>query len=224
MGSERLPLAIENARLREEVGRSAVAAERTRLARELHDAVTQTLFSTSLIAEVLPRIWQRDPEEGMNRVGELRELTRGALAEMRTLLLELRPTALLEAKLGDLLHQLADAATGRARIPVSVFVEGEGILLSDVQIAFYRIAQESLNNIAKHSGASRASVKLYQTAESLSLEIEDNGRGFDLENIPSNHLGLNIMRERAEAIGAKLEIGAKKGKYTRIKATWDRSG
>ena len=121
-----------------------MAAERTRLARELHDAVTQTLFSTSLIAEVLPKIWQRDPKEGMNRAGELRELTRGALAEMRTLLLELRPTALLEAKLGDLLHQLADAVTGRARIPVSVSVDGEGTLPADAQIALYRFAQEAL--------------------------------------------------------------------------------
>ena len=222
--ADQAALAIENARLREDVGRSAVAAERTRLARELHDAVTQTLFSTSLIAEVLPKIWQRDPEEGMNRIGELRELTRGALAEMRTLLLELRPTALLEAKLGDLLHQLADAVTGRARIPVSVAVEGEGSLPADVQIAFYRIAQESLNNVAKHSGASRARVKLCQTTESLSLEIEDDGRGFDPENVPSDHLGLNIMRERAEAIGAKIEIVTEKGKYTRVNAIWHRPG
>lgn len=222
--ADQAALAIENARLREEVGRSAAAAERTRLARELHDAVTQTLFSTSLIAEVLPRIWQRDPEEGMNRAGELRELTRGALAEMRTLLLELRPTALLEAKLGDLLHQLADAVTGRARIPVSVTVDGEGTLPADAKIALYRIAQESLNNVAKHSGASQASVKLYQTAERLILEIEDDGRGFDPENIPSNHLGLNIMRERAESIGARIEIVTGKGKHTRINTIWERSG
>lgn len=224
--ADQAALAIENARLREEVGRSAVAAERTRLARELHDAVTQTLFSTSLIADVLPKIWERDPEEGLNRVGELRELTRGALAEMRTLLLELRPTALLEAKLGDLLHQLADAVTGRARIPVSVAVEGAGTgtLPADVQIALYRIAQESLNNVAKHSGASHARVKLCQTDESLSLEIEDNGQGFDPENIPSNHLGLNIMRERAESIGGKIEISTVQGSYTRINAHWHRPG
>jgi len=221
--ADQAALAIENARLREEVGRSAAAAERTRLARELHDAVTQTLFSTSLIADVLPRIWERDPEEGMNRVGELRELTRGALAEMRTLLLELRPSALLEANLGDLLHQLADAVTGRARIPVSVAVDGVGTLPADVQIALYRIAQESLNNVAKHSGASYARVKLCQTAENLSLEIEDDGRGFDPANVPSNHLGLNIMRERAESIGAKIEIRTVKGSHTRISATWQRS-
>lgn len=225
--ADQAALAIENARLREQVGQAATAAERTRLARELHDAVTQTLFSTSLIAEVLPKIWERDPQEGINRAGELRELTRGALAEMRTLLLELRPTALLEVKLSDLLHQLADAVTGRARIPVTVAVEGGGgkedALPSEVQVAFYRIAQESLNNIAKHSGASRASVKMYQTAEGVSMEIEDDGRGFDPSNVPSNHLGLNIMRERADAIGAELEIVASKGKPTRIKAVWKRS-
>lgn len=220
--ADQAALAIENARLREQVGRSAAAAERTRLARELHDAVTQTLFSTSLIADVLPRIWDRDAEEGKLRVAELRELTRGALAEMRTLLLELRPTALLEADLGDLLHQLADAVTGRARIPVAVEVEGEARkpLPADVQIAFYRIAQESLNNVAKHSGASQATVALRQTPESVSLKIEDNGRGFDPSVVASNHLGLNIMRERAESIGSQLEISSVIGESTRISCRW----
>ncbi|HRJ42133.1 MAG: PAS domain S-box protein [Caldilineaceae bacterium] len=221
--ADQAALAIENARLREQVSRSAVAAERTRLARDLHDAVTQTLFSTSLIAEVLPKIWERNPQEGIKRAGELRELTRGALAEMRALLLELRPTALIEAVLGDLLHQLADAVTGRARIPVSVTLEGEGKLPSDAQIAFYRIAQESLNNIAKHSGASQALVKLYQDTERVVLEVEDNGRGFDPANIPSTHLGLTIMQERAATIGAHLEIDTVKGEHTRIRAIWNRT-
>ncbi|MBI3959780.1 MAG: PAS domain S-box protein [Chloroflexi bacterium] len=220
--SDQAALAIENGRLREQVGRSAVAAERTRLARDLHDAVTQTLFSTSLIAEVLPKIWERDAAEGKKRAEELRELTRGALAEMRTLLLELRPTALTEAGLGDLLRQLADAVTGRARIPVSVAVEGKGALPSEVQIAFYRIAQEALNNVAKHSGARRANVKMSQTPDSVALEVEDDGRGFDPSAVPATHLGLNIMRERAEAIGAQLEIVSAKGQHTRITATWKR--
>ncbi len=222
--ADQAALAIENGRLREQVGRSAVAAERTRLARDLHDAVTQTLFSTSLIAEVLPRIWERDAAEGKKRAEELRELTRGALAEMRTLLLELRPTALTEASLGDLLRQLADAVTGRARIPVSVLLEGQGgTLPSEVQIAFYRIAQESLNNVAKHSGASHVSVKMCQTPDSVTLEIEDDGRGFDQIAVPATHLGLNIMRERAEAVGAHLEIASAKGQHTRIMASWDRN-
>ena len=103
-----------------EAARIAVAAERSRLARELHDAVTQTLFSASLIAEVLPRLWERDPAEGLRRTAELRQLTRGALAEMRTLLLELRPATLTEVELRDLLRQLCEALTGRARIPVNL--------------------------------------------------------------------------------------------------------
>lgn len=116
--------AIENARLYEQMEEAATLEERQRLARELHDAVTQTLFSASLIAEVLPRIWQRAPDQGRQRLEELRQLTRGALAEMRALLLELRPASLAEARLGDLLHQLAEATTGRSRIPVSVLVQG----------------------------------------------------------------------------------------------------
>jgi len=190
--SDQAALAIENGRLREQVGRSAVAAERTRLARDLHDAVTQTLFSTSLIAEVLPRIWERNPTEGKKRAEELRELTRGALAEMRTLLLELRPTALVEASLGDLLRQLADAVTGRARIPVSVILEGKGTLPAEVQIAFYRIAQESLNNVTKHSGASRVTIRMRQTPDSVTLEVEDDGRGFDPSTVPATHRRLLI--------------------------------
>lgn len=218
--SDQAALAIENGRLREQVGRSAVAAERTRLARDLHDAVTQTLFSTSLIAEVLPKIWERNPTEGKKRAEELRELTRGALAEMRTLLLELRPTALVEASLGDLLRQLADAVTGRARIPVTVVIEGKGTLPAEVQIAFYRIAQESLNNVTKHSGASHVTIKMRQTPDSVSLEVEDDGRGFDPGAVPATHLGLNIMRERAESVGAQLEIETAQGQHTRILTSW----
>jgi len=158
--ADQLGVAIENARLYEQAERAAVAAERSRLARDLHDAVTQTLFSASLIAEVLPRIWERHPDEGRRRLEELRELTRGALAEMRTLLLELRPSALIEAELGDLLRQLAESITGRARVPVSVEVEGECALPPEVKVALYRIAQEALNNVAKHAAASQAAVSL----------------------------------------------------------------
>src|SRR6185295_7642889 len=111
-------IAIENARLYEQAQGRAALEERQRLARDLHDAVTQTLFSASLIAEVLPRIFARSPAQGAERVEELRQLTRGALAEMRTLLAELRPSVLTEAALPELLRQLADAFTGRARIPV----------------------------------------------------------------------------------------------------------
>ena len=153
-------MAVDNARLYEHAEESAAAAERNRLARDLHDAVSQTLFSVSLIAEVLPRIYARDPLQGAQRLDELRQLTRGALAEMRTLLLELRPAALAEAKLPDLLKQLGEAVTGRSRIPVEVVTEVSEELPTDVRLAFYRIAQEALNNVVKHSHANKAKVSL----------------------------------------------------------------
>ena len=106
--AQRAALAIENAQLYERAQELAIVEERQRLARDLHDAVTQTLFSASLISEVLPRIWEKDPDYGQRRLETLRELTRGALAEMRTLLIELRPTAIAEADMVDLLRQLAD--------------------------------------------------------------------------------------------------------------------
>jgi nitrate/nitrite-specific signal transduction histidine kinase len=175
-------MAVDNARLYEHAEESAVAAERNRLARDLHDAVSQTLFSVSLIAEVLPRIYARDPAQGAQRLDELRQLTRGALAEMRALLLELRPAALADAKLPDLLKQLGEAVTGRVRIPVEVATEGSGELPTSVRLAFYRIAQEALNNVAKHSGARKAKVSLAPLVghpDGARLAGEDDGAGFD---------------------------------------------
>mgnify|MGYP001440980796 CR=1 FL=1 len=153
-------IAIEEARLYEQAQQAAALEERSRLARELHDAVTQTLFSASLIGEVLPALWENDPDEGKELLRELRQLTRGALAEMRTLLLELRPTALAEGNLQDLLSQLGEAVTGRSGLPVEVRVEGEADLPAEVHVALYRIAQEALNNVVKHARASEASVLL----------------------------------------------------------------
>ncbi len=218
--ANQVAVAMENARLYEQAESTAVTAERQRLARDLHDAVTQTLFSASLIAEVLPRLWERNQEEGRRRLAELRELTRGALAEMRTLLLELRPTALTEASLGDLLRQLAEAVTGRARVPITLTVEGKCPLPPDVQVAFYRIAQEALNNIAKHAEASQAAVSLSCQPEKVELRISDDGRGFVVTGISPDHLGLGIMRERANAIGATLDIKSEPGHGTQIVVTW----
>jgi PAS domain S-box-containing protein len=198
----------------------AVLEERSRLARDLHDAVTQTLFSASLIADVLPRLWERNPDEGQRRLQELRELTRGALAEMRTLLLELRPSALVDAELGDLLRQLAESIIGRARVPVALEMEGECDLPAGVKVALYRIAHEALNNVAKHAGASQATVNLRCRPEQVELHVSDDGRGFDPEGIPPESLGLGIMRERAEAIGATLTVESEIGRGTQVVVVW----
>lgn len=213
-------IAIENARLYEHAQELAVVEERGRLARDLHDAVTQTLFSASLIAEVLPRIWERNPDEGRYRLEELRELTRGALAEMRTLLLELRPAALADAELGDLLRQLAESITGRARVPVTLEVEGECDLPAEVKVALYRVAQEALNNVAKHAGASQVTVGLHCQPEWVEICISDDGCGFDSGSVPPESLGLGIMRERAEAIGATLTVESEIGRGTEVRVVW----
>jgi signal transduction histidine kinase len=210
-------LAIQNARLRDNAEQMAVMAERNRLARELHDAVTQTLFSASLIADVLPRIWERSPDLGRTKLAELRELTRGALAEMRTLLLELRPATLTESSLDELLQQLATAVTGRSRLEVTVQMEGVARPLQpEIQVVLYRIAQEALNNVVKHAGAGQVRLTLSFTADDVSLTVIDNGRGFDPAAIGQHSLGLGIMRERAAKIGAHLRVDSRIGAGTTV--------
>ncbi len=218
--SDQAALAIENARLRAQAEHAAVVAERSRLARDLHDSVTQTLFSASLIAEVLPRLWRGNRDEGLRRLQELRQLTRGALAEMRTLLLELRPSRVTESELGDLLRQLADAATGRARIPVEVKTEGERMLPPEVQVALYRITQEALNNIVKHARASKAVISLNSQRDKVTLTVHDDGIGFSFNGIAPDNLGLSIMQERAEAIEATLEIHPIIDQGTDVTVVW----
>jgi PAS domain S-box-containing protein len=213
-------LAIENARLRDQVQQAAATAERARLARDLHDAVTQTIFSASLIAEALPRIWEHHPDEGRRGLEELRQLTRGALAEMRALLLELRPAALTEKPLGDLLRSLTQAVTSRTRVPVTLVVEGNSSLPANVQIAMYRIAQEALNNVAKHASANRVAVNLHCQPREATLRIHDDGTGFDQNDILPNQLGVSIMRERAESIGASLQLDSQAGHGTQVVVHW----
>ncbi len=202
----------------------AAAIERNRLARDLHDAVSQTLFSASLIADVLPKLWEKDEAEGRKRLEEVRQLTKGALAEMRTLLIELRPAALLEAKLDHLLKQLGESITGRARIPVTVSVRGEYSLPAEVKVVLYRVAQEALNNIAKHSEATAASVTLVYDKNRVTLTVSDNGRGFDPKSTPLNSLGMGIMRERTRQIGARLAVRSEIGKGTTVRAVWSNNG
>ena len=199
----------------------AIIAERTRLAHDLHDAVTQTLFSASLIAEVLPELWELDAEEARVSSEELRQLTRGALAEMRTLLLELRPATLTQARFPDLIKQLSDAVIGRARLPVNLTVSGEYELPPDVKVAFYRIAQESLNNIVKYARAKQVEITILFGEQRVHLEIKDDGIGFDPANIKPTSLGMRIMHERAEAIHARLEISSSPGSGTFLQVDWD---
>jgi signal transduction histidine kinase len=173
-----------------------------------------------LIAEMLPRLWDQDPDAGRRRLEDVRLLTLGALAEMRMLLLELRPSALIDTKLADLLRQLAAALTGRKRLPVALRLDGERAVPPDVQVALYRVAQEALNNIAKHARATAVELRLRSHTRGVALSISDNGRGFDASGIGADHFGLRIMRERADAIGARLTVRSRPGAGTCIRVVW----
>lgn len=203
-----------------QIREQAALQERQRLAQNLHDAVNQSLFSAGLIAEVLPRLWEQNPVAGRRSLEDLRRLTKGALAEMRGLLAELRPQVLIDSELGDLLRLLGSALTGRTNIPVAVTVQGQGSLPADVQVTFYRLCQEALNNIAKHARASQVRIHLQYEAGVVELHIQDDGRGFDPEHTPSGHYGLSMMRERAEAAGVLLSVTSQRGQGSEIAVRW----
>ncbi len=218
--ADQAAIAIQNARLYEQSQALAALEERQRLSHELHDAVSQTLWSASLIADILPELWEQNAAKGRQKLIRLRQLTRGALAEMRTLLLELHPTALLEVGLGDLLQRLCEVITSRTGIAISPAVEGQVSLSPPAQVTLYRIAQEALNNVVRHAAASEVTVRLQCTPERLTLCIRDNGRGFVQGNFRPNHMGLNIMHERAQSIGALLTISSQVGQGTEVVVTW----
>jgi two-component system nitrate/nitrite sensor histidine kinase NarX len=239
--ADQVAITMVNAELHEQARSLAALQERQRLARNLHDAVNQSLFSAGLIAEVLPRLWDLDPVEARQALEDLRRLTRGALAEMRELLAELRPSVLTDSSLGDLLRQLATAFTGRTNVPVSLTLAGELALPARVQVTLYRICQEALNNIAKHAEAQRVAIDLqYDSIEvppsspveqpdapaemvvrSVEMRIRDDGRGFDAGQVtPSGHYGMAMMLERAEVAGGRLDLATQPGHGTEIVVRW----
>lgn len=200
----------------------AVLEERQRLAQNLHDAVNQSLFSAGLIADVLPRLWDRDQDEARKSLIDLRRLTRAAQAELRALLAELRPSALTDTDLGDLLHLLGNALSGRINIPVKVkvTVAQDVVLPAEVQVAFYRVCQEALNNVAKHAKASRVDIRLEHEGTAIELRVRDDGEGFDPEQKLSGHYGLSMMRERTETVGAQLTVISQPGYGSELIMHW----
>ncbi|HLA42519.1 MAG TPA: ATP-binding protein, partial [Aggregatilineales bacterium] len=162
-------------------------------------------------AELVPRLMDTKPDRAKVYILELEHLTRTAMAEMRTLLMELRPDALVRTELGVLLWQLCDTLKGNVPVKVNLNATELLILPEKSQIVFYRIAQESLNNIAKHAHATEVNVELSKTDNRVELCISDNGRGFSHDEIPPDHYGLKFMQERASSVGAELTIKSTKG-------------
>ena len=217
-------IAILNARLYEGSRKAAALEERNRLARDLHDSVTQTLFSASIIAQALPLQWEQDKDGARRNLSRLHQLTSGALAEMRMLLLELRLGSLEKYPLSTLMRNLCEAFQSKNNIPTDLNITGDDSLDSPTEVKefFYRITQESLNNIAKHSKANHVKVRLEQADGEISLRIQDEGKGFDPNDVEPGHMGLQIMLERAAAINAGLQIESKPGSGTIISSEWRR--
>ena len=219
--ADQAAITMVNAELYGETQALAVLEERQGLARNLHDAVNQSLFSASLIAEALPRLWDLDQLEARRSLEDLHRLTSGAMAEMRALLAELRPSTITDSDPGDLLRQLGNALSGRTNLPVIVTVSREFTLPAEVQIAFYRICQEALNNVAKHAKASQVMIDLQQESGIIELRIRDDGQGFDTtQKTISGHYGLSMMRERAEAAGLLLSVTSQPGQGTELTIRW----
>jgi signal transduction histidine kinase len=137
------------------------------------------------------------------------------------MLLEMRPDSLERPDLKTLITQLTDAFIGRVRVPVSLDIQGECKLPREVKIVYYRVAQEALNNIAKHSGARQVDVLLNCKPDCIKMVIQDDGLGFDVDNILPGHMGISIMRERAGSIGANLEVNSQIGQGTTIELDWE---
>jgi len=211
-------IAIENARLHERSRELSTIEERKRLARELHDSVTQTLFSIGLTAEAAAELVDLDPARAREQLGHLQELTRAAMGEMRSLIFELRPAELETEGLAAALRKHVDVVRRLHGQEIDLAVEGDRRLPPDVERGLLRIAQEALGNAVRHSGAQRVKLSLAAHDSRVTLRVLDDGRGFDPEEavMRSRRLGLTSMRERAEALGGTLAIDSEPGRGTAI--------
>jgi DNA-binding NarL/FixJ family response regulator/signal transduction histidine kinase len=195
----------------------AASEERQRLARDLHDSVTQTLFSASVVAEMLPLLWKHDPAQVELGLRQVKQLTREALDEIRSLVSEMRSSSATCNNLTILLKKLAEKLMTWTNIVVHLDIRLPVTLPDTVQMTVYRIAQEALNNIAKHAKANQVLVCLYIEDDGINLSIKDNGQGFDTAVIPAGHFGIDIMRERAASIGSTLQINSTPGNGTHLR-------
>jgi signal transduction histidine kinase len=233
-------IAIENARLFARTQEMAVLQERQRLARDLHDSVTQLLFSITLIAQSIGPAWKRNPEEGEQRIERLLELSQSALREMRTLLIELRPPAsgfsertiqqgeqpspIERQGLVELLQQHCSQVM-QDGLPVTLESSRYHTQQAEREEALFRITQEALNNVVKHAHATRATIQLSSNKKTIELTVKDDGLGFtppatmNAQSGLHGGMGLDTMRERAEALGGTFQLQSSPGAGTTVQVT-----
>lgn len=202
--------------LRRQAGELAAGEERAHLARELHDSVTQALFSMTLVSRSVEMLLDRDLTAARTQLTQLRDLQREALAEMRALIFELRPGNLEQDGLTRALRTHTAALQGRIGLPVVVESTLTERLPLAIEEVLYRIAQEALHNVVKHASAQQVRVDIGRTSHGARLRIEDDGKGFDPQAVPDSHLGLAGMRARADRIGAQFNCRSVPGKGTTI--------
>lgn len=197
----------------------AAAQERTRMARELHDAVTQTVFSINLTAEAARLACDSTPKKVPAMLDRLQELGREALAEMRSLVEELRPRAVAEVGLGRSLEKHLAMRRRRDQMEITLQVAGEERGEAAVKEALFRTAQEALNNVLRHAGVRAAAVELIFEEDTVILRVRDRGCGFAPAQVPSaESFGLINMRERVEAVGGQFRLRSASGEGTEIEA------
>ena len=191
--------------------------ERNRLARNLHDSVTQTIFSMTLAAETARVQLDRDPTQVSFHLERLQQLAQSALSEMRSLVFELRPTMLSEAGLIATLNQHLDVLEKQHKLKVMLQVDGDVVISKEQEHHLFRVIQEALNNIIKHADTDRASVRLEFRDDHISLQIMDDGKGFDPKlKLADEHLGLSSMRERVELMRGTFQFNSRPGEGTKI--------
>lgn len=211
-------IAITNARLYERSRELSILSERNRLALELHDAVSQKLFSLVLSAEAAGTLLDQDPDAARAQVARLGELSREALAELRSLILGLRPPELERDGLPGALRKEIEMLERIHGVTVDFEADGGATTTTDRDLDVLRIAHEAIHNALRHADASRITVSLLQDDGRLRLEVADDGSGFDpgRAELRSRHLGLTSMEERARELGGSLEIRSAPGTGTTI--------
>jgi PAS domain S-box-containing protein len=202
--------------LRRQAGELASSEERAHLARELHDSVTQALFSMTLVARSVELLLERDPDAARTQLSQLRELQREALAEMRALIFELRPGNVEQDGLVRALRTHSAGLQGRIGLPIVVDSEVDERLPLEIEETLYRISQEALHNVVKHAAARQVRLELRRVRDGVQLRVEDDGKGFDPAMVPDGHLGLAGMRARAAKIDATLDCRSQPGRGTTI--------
>lgn len=212
-------VAVENARLYEQARGMAALEERQKLARELHDSVSQALFGIALGARTARTLIDRDPKSVVDPLEYILSLAETGLAEMRALTFELRPDALQTEGLVPLLEKQVEVLRTRHKMLVTTDLRTEPDVSVPVKEMLYRIAQEAMHNSVKHARARKIDICLQQESGNVVLDIEDDGVGFDVTGSYPGHLGLRSMRERADQHGAELQVESTLGKGTRIRVS-----